>query len=77
MDAALLGTVELSCCENESWVTLALFRRVKNAGRLRGDVTSGKIQAALLEPTLVSAHYLLDCPFFACWVSHLNSTAWE
>lgn len=63
MDAALLQTVELSCCENESWVTLALFRGVKNAGRLRSDVISGKIQAALLEPTLVSAHYLLGRPY--------------
>ena len=51
----LFLTFHLTCCAVESWVTLVLFRGVRNAARLRIDATRGKIQAALLDPTLVSA----------------------
>ena len=44
----------LHCCSKESWVTLLLFQDVSNAGKLRVEAVSGGIQAALLDPTLVS-----------------------
>ena len=51
----LFLTYQLTCCAVESWVTLVLFRGARNAASLRIDATRGKIQAALLDPTLVSA----------------------
>ena len=42
-------------------MTLVLFRGVRNAPRLRIDATGGKIQAALLDPTLVSATLYKPC----------------
>ena len=45
----------------DRWVTLALFTDVSNAGKLRSEATSGGIMAALLDPTLVSAHLPMCC----------------
>ena len=47
-------TSQLTCCAAESWVTVVLFCRVRNAATLRSDATGGRIQAALLDPTHVS-----------------------
>ena len=38
------------------WISIALFTNVSNAAQLRGEATSGRIEAVLLDPTLVSAH---------------------
>lgn len=38
------------------WINLALFTNVSNAAQLRSEATSGKLEAVLLDPTLVSAH---------------------
>ena len=43
---------------SEYCVSLALFTDVSNAGKLRSEATSGRIKAALLDPTLVSVHKL-------------------
>lgn len=43
----------------EYWISLALFTNVSNAGKLRSEATSGRIEAALLDPTLVGAQRLL------------------
>ena len=51
----MVETHRVTCCETETWVTLGLFSDVSNAGRLKNEATSGKVEAALLEPSLVSA----------------------
>ena len=54
-------TSQLTCCASESWVTLVLFYRLRNAPTLRSDATGGRIQAALLDPTFVSDTFTVDC----------------
>ena len=54
-------TFQLTCCASESWVTLVLFYRVRNASTLRSDATGGRIQAALLDPTFVSDTFTVGC----------------
>ena len=45
------------------WISLALFTNVSNAAQLRSEATSGRIEAVLLDPTLVSAHLI---PWYLC-----------
>lgn len=46
----------------EYWISLALFTNVSNAAKLRCDASSGKIEAVLLDPSLVSTyHQILIC----------------
>ena len=65
----------------ERYVTLALFTRVRNAGKLRSLATSGALQASLLEPTLVCEmkHRLTcDCLVVLSQFFHSNEliTVW-
>lgn len=50
----------VSCCCEEVWVSLGLFTGVTNSARLRNEAASGKIQAALLDPTMVGIN--IDFP---------------
>lgn len=43
----------VTCCEEEVWVSLALFTGVSNSSWLRSEAASGRIEAALLDPTMV------------------------
>ena len=45
-------------------ITLALFTNVSNAAQLRGEASSGRIEAVLLDPTLVSAHPVHACTLY-------------
>ena len=40
-------------CVEETWVSLGLFSDVSNASWLRGEATGGRLEAALLDPSLV------------------------
>lgn len=42
------------CCVQETWVSLGLFSDVSNASWLRGEATGGRLEAALLDPSMVS-----------------------
>ena len=46
-------TYRVQSSAGEQYVTLVLFSEVKNAPKLRSDVTNGTISAAMLDPTLV------------------------
>ncbi len=56
--SAYVETFELPCSDEEKYVSLTLFVEVRNASKLRSDLTGGKLEAALLDATLVSAHLL-------------------
>lgn len=47
-------TFRLQNCSKKCWVTLLLFKDVSNAGKMRAEAVSGGVQAALLDPKLVS-----------------------
>lgn len=53
-----METFELPCSNEEKYVSLALFVGVRNAASLRNDLMSGKLEATVLDTTLVSAHLL-------------------
>ena len=46
-------TYRVPCCEKDTWVTLGLFTDVVNASWLRGEAVGGKLEAALLDPSMV------------------------
>ena len=45
---------------SNNWVSLALFTNVSNSSKLRSDAVSGRIQAILLDPTLVCVPPLIE-----------------
>ena len=48
-------TYKMRCCEKDTWITLGLFFDVSNSAWLRSEATSGRVEAALLDPSLVSS----------------------
>lgn len=41
-------------CAAETYISLGLFLNVSNAGYLRREAAAGRLEAVLLDPTLVS-----------------------
>lgn len=58
----------------EYWISLALFTNVSNAAKLRCDASSGKIEAVLLDPSLVSTYHQIN--MLARVVLHIQNFSW-
>ncbi len=54
-----METNEVKCSDEETWVSLGLFTDVSNTSWLRNEATSGRMEAALLDPSLVREYNLM------------------
>ena len=70
--AGCVETFELNCVNEKKFVSLALFVGVHNVSKLRNELTSGKLEAVLLNTTLVSAHHVL-VSFSDCTLDSVSS----
>ena len=48
-----METYKVKTCEEETWVSLGLFTDVGNSSWIRNEATGGRMEAAVLDPSLV------------------------